>query len=88
MGYVRGMMLDVFTIEPLLKRGYNRFMIVQWTDYMKYKSKLRGFDLTMIEQIVKYSPERYIDTVTGRRVAVGCYENILVVIPYEQMAIF
>lgn len=58
-------------------------MIVQWTDYMKYKSKLRGFDFTTIDEIVKYSPERYFDTVTGRRVVVGRYENHLVMIPYE-----
>jgi len=52
-------------------------MIVKWTDYLKYKSKLRGFDLAKVEDIVKYSPERYSDTVTGRRVAIGLHENKL-----------
>ena len=56
---------------------YNLFMIVKWTDYLKYKSKLRGFDLAKVEDIVKYSPERYSDTVTGRRVAIGLHENKL-----------
>ncbi len=46
-------------------------MIIRWTEYMKYRAKLRGFDLTKIENIVEYSTERYSDTVTGGRVAVG-----------------
>jgi len=58
-------------------------MIVVWTDYMKYKAKLRGFDLDKIENILKISAERYTDTVTNRRVAVGRYDNKLVSIPYE-----
>lgn len=36
-----------------------------WTDYMKYRARLRGFDLAKIEHIVRYSGERYVDTVTG-----------------------
>ncbi len=58
-------------------------MVVVWTEYMKYKAKLRGFDLGQIENIVKSSAERYSDTVTGRRVAVGRHGNKLVIIPYE-----
>ena len=58
-------------------------MIVVWTEYMKYKAKLRGFDLAKIENIVKSSAERYADTATGRRVAVGRHGNKLVIIPYE-----
>lgn len=58
-------------------------MIVVWTEYMKYKAKLRGFDLDKIENIVKSSAERYSDTATGRRVAVGRHVNKLVIIPYE-----
>jgi hypothetical protein len=58
-------------------------MIVVWTDYMKYKAKLRGFDLAMIENIIRASPERYSDTETGRRVVVGRHDNRLVMIPYE-----
>lgn len=62
-------------------------MIVVWTDYMKYKVKLRGFDLAVVENIVRSSSERYSDTVTGRRVAVGYHDNKLVMIPYETDAI-
>ncbi len=58
-------------------------MIVVWTDYMKYKAKLRGFELAKIESIVKSSPERYFDTTTGRRVAVGRHDVKLVIVPYE-----
>jgi len=58
-------------------------MIVVWTDYMKYKANLRGFDLANIENIVRSSPERYFDTATGRRVAVGRHANNLVMIPYD-----
>ena len=46
-------------------------MRVEWTDYMKYKARLRGFDLARIEEIVKHSVERYFDTETGRRVVIG-----------------
>ena len=38
---------------------------------MKYKARLRGFDLAKIEDIVKYSTERYFDTETGRQIAIG-----------------
>ena len=58
-------------------------MIVRWTEYMKYRAKLRGFDLTKIENIVKYSTERYSDTITGSRIAVGRHDDKLVMIPYE-----
>ena len=58
-------------------------MIVRWTEYMKYRAQLRGFDLTKIENIVKYSTERYSDTVTGSRIAVGRHDDKLVMIPYE-----
>ena len=54
-----------------------------WTNYVKYKARLRGFDLVKIEVIVRYSTERYLDTETGRRVAIGHHDNQLVVIPYE-----
>lgn len=58
-------------------------MIIIWTDYLKYKAKLRKFDLGKIENIIKYSSERYSDMVTGRRIVVGQHDNILVMIPYE-----
>ena len=58
-------------------------MTIRWTEYIKYRAKLRGFDLTKIENIVKYSSERYSDTITGSRIAVGRHNDKLVMIPYE-----
>jgi len=55
-----------------------------WTDYMKYRVCLRDFDLAMLEHIVRYSTERYLDTATGRFVAVGQHGVCLVMIPYER----
>ena len=60
-----------------------RRRIIVWTDYMKYRARLRGFDLAKIEEIVRHSSERYFDVATGRHVVVGRYGKILVVIPYE-----
>jgi hypothetical protein len=57
--------------------------MIVWTDYMKHRARLRGFDLARIEHIVRYSSERYFDTVTGRLVAVGRHDDTLVMIPYE-----
>jgi len=49
-----------------------------------YRLRLRGFDLATVEQIVRYSAERYVDTVTRRLVAVGRHGRRLVMIPYER----
>jgi hypothetical protein len=57
--------------------------MIVWTDYMKYRARLRGFDLAKIQHIVRYSSERYFDTATGRIVVVGRHDNTLVMIPYE-----
>ena len=54
-----------------------------WTDYMRYRARTRGFDLDKIEHIVRYSSERYMDTETKRRVAVGRHDGALVLVPYE-----
>ena len=43
----------------------------------------RGFDLAKIESILRHSGERYLDTVTGRLIAVGRHGARLVIIPYE-----
>ena len=56
---------------------------IVWTDYMKYRARLRGFDLAKIEHIVRYSGERYVDTVTGRLITVGRLDDVLVMIPCE-----
>jgi hypothetical protein len=54
-----------------------------WTEYLKYKAVLRGFNLQTIEEIVRYSPERYYDTATGRWVVVGKDGRVLVMVPHE-----
>jgi hypothetical protein len=58
-------------------------MDVTWTEYLKHRAELRGFDLNKIERIVKSSRERYMDTATSRRVVVGRCGRTLVLIPYE-----
>ena len=56
---------------------------IVWTDYFKYRVKLRGFNLKNVEEIIRYSTERYYDTVTDRLVVVGKDSNVMVMIPYE-----
>lgn len=51
---------------------------------MRYRAKLRGFDLDKLEHIVNNSTERYYDTETGRLVVIGRHDNILVIMPYEE----
>jgi hypothetical protein len=57
---------------------------IVWSDYMKYRAKLRGFSLEKIEEILRYSSERYFDNGTHRMVVVGKHENRLVIIPYDK----
>jgi len=59
-------------------------MDVVWTDCMKYRSELRGFDLATLEGILRYSTERYWDEATNRAVAVGRHGRKLVLLPYER----
>jgi len=63
--------------------GHVNYFEIVWTDYMEYRAELRGFDLARIEQIVRYSAERYVDNLTGRLTAVGHIEGVLVLIPYQ-----
>ena len=56
---------------------------IVWSEYIKYRAELRGFELTKIESILRYSGERYIDTVTRRLIVVGRYDDQLVMISYE-----
>jgi hypothetical protein len=51
---------------------------------MKYRIGLRRFELTKIEGIIRYSRERYFDTVTRRMIVVGKHDDRLVMIPYER----
>jgi hypothetical protein len=54
-----------------------------WTKYLLYRTELRGFEVSLLEEIVRYTHERYFDTVTHRRVAVGRHRGTLVMIPYD-----
>ena len=54
------------------------------SDYLSYRARIRTFDLDAIEQIVRYSEERYFDTMTQRMVVVGKHADQLVMIPYEE----
>jgi len=56
---------------------------IVWSDYMKYRIDLRGYDLATVEEILRHSSERYLDTVTGRMAVIGRHEKLLVLIPYE-----
>jgi hypothetical protein len=56
---------------------------VVWTEYFKHRVELRGFELHRLEEILRYSNERYYDTVTHRMVVVGRHGDLLVVMPYD-----
>ncbi len=57
---------------------------ITWTNYMTYRARLRGFDLAKIEDIIRYSTERYFDTITQRTIIVGRHDDKLVLIPCEE----
>ena len=59
-------------------------MTILWTDYVKYRAELRGFDLARIEHILRYAQERYLDTATGRTIAIGRHGTLLLMVPFEQ----
>ena len=55
-----------------------------WTEYLKHRAHSRAFDLVLIEHILRFSRERYFDTVTQRMVVVGRHGHRLVMVPYDQ----
>ncbi len=55
-----------------------------WTEYLRHRAASRGFALGIIEQIIRFSWERYFDTWTRRKVVIGRHGNQLVLVPYEQ----
>lgn len=55
-----------------------------WTSYLSYRAARRGFDLDLIENILRFSSERYYDVETDRAIVVGKHGEQLVLIPYEQ----
>ena len=56
---------------------------IEWTEYMRYRAAFRGFDLARIEDVVRYSDERYVDNATGRLIAIGRHVDALMMVPYE-----
>jgi len=58
--------------------------VIIWTGYMKHRAGLRGFEFSKIENILRHSAEKYLDTATQRLIIVGKHDDILVIIPYEQ----
>ena len=46
---------------------------IVWTEYMKYRLSLRGYDLAILLRAVR-------NTVTGRVVVVGRHEKLIVMI--------
>lgn len=59
-------------------------MQIIWTDYFRYRVKLRGFNLNDLEEILRYSTERYYDTATDRLVVIGRDARTMIMIPYER----
>jgi hypothetical protein len=57
---------------------------IVWTDYLRHRALARGFNLAIIEHILRFSSERYFDMVTHRMMVVGRHGNRLVMVPYEQ----
>ncbi len=55
-----------------------------WTDYFRYRAERRCFDLALIEDILRFSGERYYDVETNRAIVIGKHNDQLVLIPYEQ----
>jgi hypothetical protein len=49
---------------------------------MKYRAKLREFELSKVENILRHSAERYLDTATQRLIVVGKHDDRVVIIPY------
>jgi len=56
---------------------------IVWTDYFLYRATERKLDLSQIEKILRYSSERYVDTDTGSRIAIGSVENHIILVAYD-----
>ena len=57
--------------------------MIIWSDYIKYRIRLREFDASNLENILYHSTERYFDNSTYRNVVVGKHKKNLIIIPYE-----
>lgn len=56
---------------------------VVWTQYLRYRAELRGYDIKLLESIIRHSSERYYDTETGRSIVIGRHLKQVVMMPYE-----
>ena len=56
---------------------------IKWSDCLLYRMKERGYEAPKLEEIVRHSTERYIDTESGRTVVIGRHDERLVMIPIE-----
>jgi hypothetical protein len=53
------------------------------SEYIRHRAESREFDLEKVEEILRYSAERYFDTETNRLIAVGRHDERLIMIPCE-----
>lgn len=51
---------------------------------MEYKARARGFDLAILEPILRHATERYYDTKIQRLVVIGHHRRALVLVAYEE----
>jgi hypothetical protein len=58
-------------------------MDIHFTDYLRYRAEMRGFDLSILSEILRHSSERYRDSETRRHIVVGKHGERLVLIAYE-----
>lgn len=65
--------MNILALEIELEEAKKSSIV--WTDYFKYRASLRGFEIAKIENILRYSVERYVDTTTRRRIAVGRHDD-------------
>jgi hypothetical protein len=56
-----------------------------WSDYVRYRAALRGFAPEKIDHILRYSEERYFDTMSRRSIVIGWHDDTLVLVPYKEM---
>ena len=65
----------------MLQRRRGAMKDIVLTEYMRYRVEQRDYDFGLLKEIIRFSPERYFDTETGRTVAVGKHQDKLVLVP-------
>ena len=53
----------------------NEQTLIEWSEYLRYRAATRRFELAKIETIMRFSGERYLDTVTGRLIVAGRHDK-------------